>query len=362
MKTDQEKLWDAVGMLDGETVQTAMTRAAPMQAVHTTRRATLRRRAVILTAACLLLLIAGAFAAIPFMTADEPPPIDTPAPSDTAEQPTDTTPVTEDGTETTDTPRPFDWNIDTDRYTIQNIDGVCYMTVKAGFVATDSDKQNCQSMEIYFDSVKDMVDAFTKDTLTSAQMIVVQSAFPSTDRGYALWSTEALFDACTPDGIAVHSMALHGEYYDFFLIGEGILRGTVSYNNEEYIQWSKDLLYDWSEGATVIKREASVFDSVPCEILEYKNSTETYRDIIIETEADGKKVDMVIRYLLADERKRPERVSDTHPWTVLIYGEDHGNYYSITLDELTVTPTYEWLSFFGITPYVPTTDNGFPTE
>ena len=32
MKTDQEKLWDAVGMLDGETVQTAMTRAAHMQA------------------------------------------------------------------------------------------------------------------------------------------------------------------------------------------------------------------------------------------------------------------------------------------------------------------------------------------
>ena len=362
MKTDQEKLWDAVGMLDGETVQTAMTRAAPMQAAHTTRRATLRRRAVILAAACLLLLIAGAFAAIPFMTADEPPPIDTPTPSDTAEQPTDTTPVTEDGTETTDTPRPFDWNIDTDRYTIQNIDGVCYMTFKAGFVATDSDKQNCQSREIYFDSVKDMVDAFTKDTLTSAQMIVVQSAFPSTDRGYALWSTEALFDACTPDGIAVHSMALHGEYYDFFLMGEGILRGTVSYNTEKYIQWSKDLLYDWSEGATVTKQEISSLDGVPCEILEYKNSTETYRDIIIETEADGKKVDMVIRYLLEDERKHPERVSDTHPWSVLIYGEEHGNHYSITLDELTVTPTYEWLSSFGLTPYVPSAERDLPTE
>ena len=362
MKTDQEKLWDAVGMLDGETVQTAMTRAAHMQAAHTTRRATLRRRAVILAAACLLLLIAGAFAAIPFMTADEPPPIDTPTPSDTAEQPTDTTPVTEDGTETTDTPRPFDWNIDTDRYTIQNIDGVCYMTFKAGFVATDSDKQNCQSMEIYFDSVKDMVDAFTKDTLTSAQMIVVQSAFPSTDRGYALWSTEALFDACTPDGIAVHSMALHGEYYDFFLMGEGILRGTVSYNTEKYIQWSKDLLYDWSEGATVTKQEISSLDGVPCEILEYKNSTETYRDIIIETEADGKKVDMVIRYLLEDERKHPERVSDTHPWSVLIYGEEHGNHYSITLDELTVTPTYEWLSSFGLTPYVPSAERDLPTE
>ena len=276
-----------------------------------------------------------------------------------AETETDTETDTEPNTEIE---QAFSWNIDTDRYTIQNIDGVCYVTFKDGFMATDSDKKNCQSMEIYFDSLREMVDAFTKDTLTTAQMTVIQAAFPSTDRGYTLWNTEALFDARTPDGITVHRMALHGEYYDFFLMGEGILRGTVSYNDEAYIQWSKGLLYDLSEGATVIKRETSVFDGVPCEILEYKNSTETYRDIVIETEADGKKVDMVIRYLLADERKRPERVSDIHPWMVLIYGEDHGNHYSITLDELTVTPTYEWLSSFGLTPYVPETNNGFPTE
>ncbi len=73
MKTNKEKLNDAVGMLDGETVQTAMTRAADMKASRLTRRATLRRRAVILLAACLsLTLMLGALLAIPLMTAEDP--------------------------------------------------------------------------------------------------------------------------------------------------------------------------------------------------------------------------------------------------------------------------------------------------
>ncbi len=262
----------------------------------------------------------------------------------------------------TDSDQVFDWNISTDSYTIQNVNGVCYMTFQDGYVATDSELQSCQSMEIYFDSIRDMVLAFTNDTLTRAQEIVIQSSFPSTEHGYSLWNTEALFDARTPDGIEVTSVALHGEYYDLFLMGEGIARGTVSYNSEEYIQWSKDLLYTWSEGATVIRQEASAFDGVPCELVEYRNSAETYRDMYIETEAEGKKMNMVIRYLLEDQRKNPERVSDTAPLMVLIYGEDNGIHYSISLDELTEAPTYAWLSTFGLTAYNPSADNSQPTE
>lgn len=72
--TNKEKLNDAVGMLDGETVQTAMTRAADLKANRLIRRATLRRRAVVLLAACLsLTLLVGAMLAIPMMTPDEPP-------------------------------------------------------------------------------------------------------------------------------------------------------------------------------------------------------------------------------------------------------------------------------------------------
>ena len=73
MKTNQEKLNDAVGMLDGETVQTAMTRAAYMKEARMTRRAVFRRRAAVVLAACLsLTLMLGALLAVPLMTAEDP--------------------------------------------------------------------------------------------------------------------------------------------------------------------------------------------------------------------------------------------------------------------------------------------------
>ena len=74
LNTNQEKLNDAVGMLDGEIVQTAMTRAADLKETRIVRHATLRRRAVVLLAACLsLTLMIGALLAIPLMTPHDPP-------------------------------------------------------------------------------------------------------------------------------------------------------------------------------------------------------------------------------------------------------------------------------------------------
>ena len=71
--TNKEKLNDAVGMLDEETVQNAVTRATSMKETRILHRATLRRRAVVLLAACLsLALMLGVLLMIPLLTADEP--------------------------------------------------------------------------------------------------------------------------------------------------------------------------------------------------------------------------------------------------------------------------------------------------
>lgn len=73
LNTNKEKLNDAVGMLDEDTVQTAMIRAADLKETRIVRHATLRRRAVILLAACLsLTLMVGGMLAIPMMTPHDP--------------------------------------------------------------------------------------------------------------------------------------------------------------------------------------------------------------------------------------------------------------------------------------------------
>lgn len=262
----------------------------------------------------------------------------------------------------TEAQKPFVWDVDTDHYTIRNSNGLCFITFKEGYIVTDSEKQSCQNMEIYFNSMQDMVQSFAGNQLTQAQATVIQASFPSAADGYTLWNTEALYDARTPDGVTVSSVALHGQYYDLFLESDVFSYASISYNTEEYIQWSKDLLYVWSEGMTIISEEDSTFDGVPCRIVEYKGKVVTYRDIFIETEVDGLKTDTVIRYRLEDLGEQPERVSATAPWRVLMYCENNGSFYDVTIHEMTETPTYEWLSSFGLTPYVPCADGGLAVE
>ncbi len=73
MKTNQDKLNDALGMVDQDLVQETMTHTENLKAANLARRAVIRRRFAMLAAACLAFaLMAGAILAVPLLTADEP--------------------------------------------------------------------------------------------------------------------------------------------------------------------------------------------------------------------------------------------------------------------------------------------------
>ena len=250
--------------------------------------------------------------------------------------------------------------LSTDQYTLVADESGCYIRFLDEYAASDEDKLACSVIEISFDSMADLVAGFQNNQLNEHQRIILQASFPMNEKGIEICDLNHLYDAVLPDGTCVSSVTLHGETYDCFVKGELFKSGSVSYVED----WttSKDRMYDWSKGATVTREEDSTFDGVPCRIVEYYNSTQTYRDIFVETDHEGKKVDMVLRYLLEDKRPFPERVSDTAPWNVRMYCEDNGVFYDISLKELTETPSYEWLSSFGLTPYVPASEDVFPTE
>ena len=280
---------------------------------------------------------------------------------------TDATPgeMTASETETQPTPKPehvtlVDGTISTDQYTLTADGAGCYVEFFEEYEASREDKLACSVIEIYFDSMADLATGFRENKLDDYQRIILQASFPKTEKGFQICDLNHLYDAALPADAYVSSVALHGTTYDLFVRGDLFKSGSVSYVKD----WttSKDRMYDWSKGATVTRDEASTFDGVPCRIVEYYNSTQTYRDIFIETEKAGKTVYMVLRYLLEDQRPFPERVSDTAPWNVLMYCEDDGVLYKVSLKELTETPTYEWLASFGLTPYVPAGGGELATE
>ncbi len=242
----------------------------------------------------------------------------------------------------------------TEQYTITADEEGCFVTFLEEYVATKDELNACMSGEIHFDSLADMVASFQNNVFESSERITIQAAFPKSEKGTKICDLNRLYDAIKPAETMVTKISLSGQYYDFVITQEGLFAsGWIVYTSETGWQKDRERTYAWTNGATITRDEESTFDGVPCRIVEYRNTTETYRDILIETEQDGKKVDMVLRYLLEDKRACPERVSDSAPWQLRIFGEDNGVFYEVVIGNMLDTPTYKWLSSFGLTPYVP---------
>lgn len=363
MKTDQEKLWDAVGMLDGETVQTAMTRAAQLQAAHTTRRANLRR-AVILTAACLLLLIVGAFVAIPFMTADAPLPIDTPAPSDTAEQPADTPPVTEDESRESVY---VSGDFSTDIYDVTEEDGVCYLNFKDGNYIKEGENQypSQELASIDFSSMDEMYRRLKTGDLTPQQIYVVKNTFTHTEKGIVFPNVNHLLIPVLPDGCFADYVTVIDDVYSVdFHVPDHTFSGGASIRDEGQYRalYEKDYtnVYD-NDNLMNITISSGEFDGIPCEIGDYQTKAASLRNVRFTLETGGKTLSILITYCLDSYRGNiPE--SDTHPNSIAIYCEQEGKFATVKLSDFQFAPTVEWLSSFGLTPYVPSADSDLPTE
>ena len=218
-------------------------------------------------------------------------------------------------------------------------------------IVSDAAQGGGQDQRLQFGVV---VESFQNNVFESHERITIQAAFPKSEKGTKICDLNRLYDAIKPAETMVTKISLSGQYYDFVITQEGLFAsGWIVYTSETGWQKARERTYAWTNGATITRDEESTFDGVPCRIVEYRNTTETYRDILIETEQDGKKVDMVLRYLLEDKRACPERVSDSAPWQLRIFSEDNGVFYEVVIGTMLDTPTYEWLSSFGLTPYVP---------
>ena len=229
------------------------------------------------------------------------------------------------------------------------------------YLATGEQINNCQLGELQFDSLEDMRQSFLHNEFESAEYVIMQSAFKKTDEGIRLCDMNALWDAQKPASTQVSSVSLLGEYYDHHLREDGMFSfGWIHYTSEQqrerlkerdYIQYNRSY-------RTVTRKETAEFDGVPCEIVESNSEYEYYRDIYLDIEEEGKTVFVVLRYLIDytndDGRLVP---SETAPVRVLMYGEQNGASFVVSLYEFSQPPSFEWLSSFGLTPFTPSADH-----
>ena len=259
------------------------------------------------------------------------------------------------------TESPICWDIQTDAYSITESDGALYLNFSDAYLATKEQINNCQLGELQFDSLEDMRQSFLRNEFESTEYVIMQSAFKKTDEGIRLCDMNALWDAQKPASTQVSFVSLLGEYYDYHLREDGMFSfGWIHYTSEQlreslkerdYIQYNRSY-------RTVTRKETAEFDGVPCEIVESNSEYEYYRDIYVDIEEKGKTVSIVLRYLIDytndDGRLSP---SETAPARVLMYGEQNGVSFAVSLYEFSQTPSFKWLSSFGLTPYTPSADS-----
>ena len=99
------------------------------------------------------------------------------------------------------------------------------------------------------------------------------------------------------------------------------------------------------------------YDSHPCKWKKYSQNGNSYLIGRMDITTDKGVLHVSLDYLLRYSGGVPGvQTSDTIPYTVTIYGELDGRYVIFSFPYCNEAPTVEWLTSFGITPYVENKD------
>lgn len=228
----------------------------------------------------------------------------------------------------------------------------------------ESSVGGAQSGEIKFSSVEEMRSAFLNDTLTEQQIATIRQAFADDVTGIYLCDLNALYEPILPDGASPAYVSLTGTSYTFHV------GATEQYASADiYVASSGKYLYlsnyarepHSADYTSVIERSDTQFGDTPCETIEYvyPNSGATFRDHILSLSQDGVQTEIIISYRLVGPTPSfiEYRESETLPADVWIFQEVGELRFVYHISNLEIAPTVEWLSSFGVTPYVDTSDH-----
>jgi len=251
-----------------------------------------------------------------------------------------------------------------DEYTITLVDGKCYIKF-ADENYTPPQDGGMQLGSIDFSSLSEMKQAFIHNALDKYQIQVIRTAFANSSQdsvhGIEICNFNNLYHAVYPDGVTPHDVSLIKKNYTFHTTETDKYVGasTCIASPERYAYFYENnfLPYD-SEHASILNRKTGQFDGVPCETIEYEypGSGAKYRDHVFDINLGGTLYQINVNYCLKAPTNTNWRESETLPASVNIFCQQGDALFFILIDDLKVIPTVEWLTSFGITPYVENAD------
>ena len=241
-----------------------------------------------------------------------------------------------------------------DQYSLSVMNGNGYINFADG--NDEEDKNGSLPGSIEFASLAEMRQTFLSNSLREDQEAVLKTAFSKTQEGILLFGFEQLYQPICSHDIKQEEVSLSRNGYYFKMSNEQLF-GTTSlgvmskenytYRFENYYKPYEHIL----DLITITKQEEALFNGVPCEIVEHEvlSSGKQFRTITFSVMDEDKTLYISILYRL----ETATNTSETLPYEVRIFGEMDNQYFYVRVENPTTPPTLEFLTSFGITPYVP---------
>jgi hypothetical protein len=224
-----------------------------------------------------------------------------------------------------------------DKYSIREKDGAYFLKLHepAGYYVSGHMQNASAPYVIAFSSVKEIKSAIDSGDFSDRQLQHIQSYFTEGNRNVEICNINELYDATVPQGVLVKEIHWLGDRYNFLLGDEGILY----YTDKEYY----DLFASTcrlGDGATDIadrNAKEAFFESF---------TGDEIRAVVYTHTTENKTITVYEEYIVAE--------SNSIPYRIQFYGICDGAYFVGFLYEFTERPSYEWVTSFGLKPYVET--------
>lgn len=268
---------------------------------------------------------------------------------------------TEAVTEAETLPEPPDGSFATEGYTVSRVGDAYYLNFTGGNELTEQEnKLHISVANVFFSSLAEMRDKIKNNTLSDYERATVKLAFPKDENGIKMFNINQMYQPVYPEGfICANDVLWTGDRYSVYVhessnVDFGGYFAILSRQDyEEELEWNLINPFSHINYTEILSEKEGIWDGVPCTEYVYNTPISTIKRIFIEYIDGEDHYFITIAYLLDHSNPNVSlTISDSIPYQVRIWGETDGQCYSMRLFDFSTTPTLEFLTSFGITPYV----------
>ena len=245
---------------------------------------------------------------------------------------------------------------DNDSYVIQNNDGQYSLHFKerpispAELYAKDYEETGTMiNVSVgrenpKFASVREMKQGILKGEFSVNQLYSLSLNPRNADGSLKLFDLDAMYDVRLPEEYSLKHVAWKGNTYEFDFTSEIGTHGYVNYcDKSSYDKAFQEKYYDFLEDQYV-GSEWHLEDR-NATVTRYTNRTGAYACVRYVIENEGWTVHVLETY-------KDGYLEDAAPVSINLFGTNGSEYFDSWVSDLTSRPSVEWISSFGLTPYV----------